>query len=645
VRVASRVGTPTRQAIGLAWLAVVTACRPAPDTLATLAQLAGDVSLRRGEAIAAGKNGARLIDGDLVTTGADSSAVVDFSGGNTIRLGPNSSLVVKRTGGATAKLGVVLTAGSAHAASSGTGMRFSLGTPYGMIELGQSASAVDVSTQQGLTVRLGSIEVTALDGTKSVLETGNSMTAAGLVVRLETKKADAPRVLAPLNFVLLANPGQVQVRRANETAWKKADKRDILAAGDALRTRKAGRTRLQVGTTAAIVIEPESELALQSGEHAADSSHSRYELNAGSASFEADRIDKAAVVHEVTVAGKTVKIEAGDLAARVQVSAIGKGRADVEVRSGQATLPNGEIIEAGKAATLEADGKASAPRPLAAAFIELKAGNATELRASGTPPPVRFTWPAKGAAPYTLEVALDAGFNKRVLAEEVHENALVSDELRYGKYFWRVRLEGAWVAGSVDVAHARDNECPTCKRRNIIDDSGENTVVYFQKTLPAITLRFAAVPGASSYGVKVFADGSFDTPKIDEKTNETSLALESGRLSEGRYFWLVRAVDAAGKELSSGHMNGLTVAYDNAVQDIEIRAPRPGAKVSGETLTTEGVVALASKLFVNGKQVQLDAKGRFRQTVPVSHGLMQLVYRTIEQNGVERYYVRDVYAK
>ncbi|MEL6547179.1 MAG: hypothetical protein AAFQ82_21310 [Myxococcota bacterium] len=59
---------------------------------------------------------------------------------------------------------------------------------------------------------------------------------------------------------------------------------------------------------------------------------------------------------------------------------------------------------------------------------------------------------------------------------------------------------------------------------------------------------------------------------------------------------------------------------------------------------TSGEVPLGQSLFINGQKANVGRNGRFRQSVPLkSKGRHSIVYRTLASDGVERYYVRDVY--
>ena len=103
------------------------------------------------------------------------------------------------------------------------------------------------------------------------------------------------------------------------------------------------------------------------------------------------------------------------------------------------------------------------------------------------------------------------------------------------------------------------------------------------------------------------------------------------------------ALDASGKAVgASPKTNGLEIAYDNVITDIVIRTPKNGQKISGNKVSTNGEVALGTRLYINGKQAGTDSKGRFKDTVALAGGERTIVYRSQASDGVQRFYVREV---
>jgi hypothetical protein len=60
--------------------------------------------------------------------------------------------------------------------------------------------------------------------------------------------------------------------------------------------------------------------------------------------------------------------------------------------------------------------------------------------------------------------------------------------------------------------------------------------------------------------------------------------------------------------------------------------------VGASEVPVEGVAPIGSRLFVNGQQISLDAKGRFSQRLPAAQ---VLVFRLVSEQG-EAYWVRPL---
>jgi hypothetical protein len=228
---------------------VAPACR---DPAAHVREAAGDVSVRRSESGApvAVRVGQELYEGNVITTAAAAGVMLELSGGNRIDLGERTSLVITRHGGAAAQVGTVLLAGSARVSSAGRGILLTIGTPFGIAEIGAEPSTVELDIASGFRVTVGEVALLTEDG-RRVVSAGNMFSIAGIVVPIAADQpspsADAAEiVLSPLQFTIIANPAQVRIKRRGEAAWRRPAKRDVLGPGDAVRTRAAGDTRFRL---------------------------------------------------------------------------------------------------------------------------------------------------------------------------------------------------------------------------------------------------------------------------------------------------------------------------------------------------------------------------------------------------------------
>lgn len=628
------------------------ACKREPP-VAHVTQVQGKVTLKKGNAgePLEALQGNLLHDGDLVATAAASTAIIEFEGGNRIELEPNTTLVVKRGGGTAAQFGAVIIEGLARATSGRKGVLLSIGTPQGIsTQIGRDELVIELDLNRGITVVIGEVQIETADGKLTTVAAGHVMQLDGLVVPLDGKPEpdpqDAELNLEPMSFVLIANPKQVQVRRSGSTAWVTPKKRDVLGAGDAVRTRKGSGTALSLGDATTVALSTNTELTLVKAAANDKAQRADYELTGGNAAVLLKRGAQTESTHAIRVAGTVVTVGVGETAADVEVNTNGSDAATVAVRLGKATLADGTLVEAGTRVSI-ANGKVTeAARPVASTDVTVSPGRNTVIFYQSDVPPVELGWQAEDKAEqYELELASDSKFEKPIFRERLKKNKLAYDRLGAGQYYWRVRGAGDWTRGAFALQRGGDNDCANCKRVNVIHDTGEKTVVYFQRALPAITLAWKETPGASSYRVKVFKDGEFENAMADEATDKREVAFTAGRFEEGKYFWLVMAYDGDKKELRTGGTNGLEIAYDNAITDIVIKAPRPNEKVRGNKLTTHGEVQLGARLSVNGRSVQVDGKGRFKETLTLNPGRNRLVYRTVTGDGAERYYLREIVAR
>jgi hypothetical protein len=150
---------------------------------------------------------------------------------------------------------------------------------------------------------------------------------------------------------------------------------------------------------------------------------------------------------------------------------------------------------------------------------------------------------------------------------------------------------------------------------NVVPDTGVQTRILFQGKVPRLTFQWEEHPGAAGYAVRVYAEDDLETPQIEERTAERSLALAPGRLREGTYYWYQAALDANGKLLKSNQMNKLVLVFDNAATLMRIDAPRPGERPADGRIEVRGRAPIGASVSVNGKEILVADDGRFEQVV------------------------------
>lgn len=608
------------------------ACFSEPEAyVAKVVALSGEVFLKKTQTSSREsiQSGQLLFEGNLVETGAEASAVLEFVGGHRLTLGPNTTLLVQKNKAATTQIGAVLLSGSAQAVAV-RGIHMTIGTPLGFTEIGENDAQVSLSSD-GLRVLVGEVTFMGTDGATQTLKNGQTVTVAGLTM-----------VLPPLQVKLVAKSKAAQLMRRGQTDWQVANGDEEVAWGDAVRAKK-GPAQLQFAQSASVYLTDEAEVTLLSAKGDGQAQQVGYRLNKGAAVVQMAGDVRSDFEHQIETAGAVMKIQPTVHKAQVQVRVIDNNSAEVAVQFGQAKLADGAIIRAGTRAQIKNGVVQQEVQPLADTLVEVVEKSKSVVYYVDKIPPLRFSWQATNAnQPVTLELARNASFNDAVVQEQVQGGGFILQAPTPGKFFWRVKQGDQESQGSLAIEKARDEDCSRCRRTNIIDNSGEKTVVYFQKTLPSITFRWKEIPGASRYRIKIFEDGDFDRPFIDQTVLETSLSFAAGRFVEGRYYWMVVGQTSAEKDMAAGDLNSLTISYDNAVTELLIKAPRNGEKTNARSIQTRGEIQLGSDLIVNGKKMDIDAKGRFSGSVLLEKGENILVYQSKTEAGVYHYYLRRV---
>jgi ferric-dicitrate binding protein FerR (iron transport regulator) len=278
--------------------------------------------------------------------------------------------------------------------------------------------------------------------------------------------------------------------------------------------------------------------------------------------------------------------------------------------------------------TAEASEPARARAPERASALLLPPS--TRLRVFGNPlDKVSLALPAGKHG--GIEVARDPGFRRQVFSGPARGPFVTVPAPERGDLYWR-------VAGQSDLAgHARflpDARAGSGRAvANVVSEGRPSTTINFQGPPPALTLAFAESPGAVGYRVRVYRMG-VEQPILERTVADARCAVAAGTLSDGHYLWTVVPLDDGGRALGERPMNKLELAYDNARSTLAITRVGDGE--------VQGVAPLGARLYVNGAGVEVDDKGRFSLK---AGGERVLVFRLVESDGAESYWVRSLAAR
>ncbi|MEL6544761.1 MAG: hypothetical protein AAFQ82_09050, partial [Myxococcota bacterium] len=555
---------------------LVSACTGSSATPAAKVRgVAGSAEVRAQNAAATpALQGQALFPGDVVQTGDDGAMTIEFQSGNVIELLPNTTIEIGKEGAAGTTVGAIVIDGEAKARSSGGGevLRIGLAFENRILEIGTGPVEILLG-EESVEVLVGTIEVIGEDGQREAVEAGEVFQVGGVVIEAdEEEEEDAVLEAEPVVITLLSNPRFTQLKRAGESTWSRPKKSDTLQQGDTIRTRRRGAI-MAFDDASRVVLDSDSEITVGESKRDGERSGSSYTLASGGARVRLRSDEQAPTAeHAVSMGATQVLVKPGARDADVALKATADGRGRVEVQLGQAELADGTKIGPGQAVSIENGAATAEPGEIAVSNVQLRTGLASVVYYASTKPPVVFSWKQSDGDPqYDLQLSRSKDFSgEPVFEERLSRTRFVYEKLDEGQYFWRVKaVGGEWKRGSFRVKKGSPSRCgKNCGRENRVRDTGVKTVVYFQQALPSITLMWDAMEGAANYRLKVFRDGEFERPTVDQTLKGTQRKFKAGQLVEGKYFWLVNALDEANKELRTGGTNGLEIKFDNSAVDI-----------------------------------------------------------------------------
>jgi hypothetical protein len=313
----------------------------------------------------------------------------------------------------------------------------------------------------------------------------------------------------------------------------------------------------------------------------------------------------------------------------------------VTVLTGQAQLVSGgktTVLQAGEKVSLSSAAPQGTREPEPA--LVLPSDAKTRVLSDGLSS-AAIQVPASSGGPLRVEVAQEPSFREPLLAGRAGADWVRIDPPARGELHWRflgedgaVRTQGS---ARFDPDRGRSSLAAENPKAEVME-TGLNARVLFQSAAPALHFTFEPRAGARDYQLRIYRAADVKTPILQRMTNKNQYTLEPGALGEGRYLWYVAALGPGGDELAGGRMNKLELVYDNVRRGLALSRPRPGERLGRGEVPVEGVVPPGSRLFLNGRAVALDGKGRFSQRVPPTD---VLVFRLVSGQS-EAYWVRTL---
>lgn len=602
---------------------------------AKLEQPKGEVALLRDGARA--KAAAQdVYGGDALETGADGEATLRFSGERLVELGPDGRFVLEAVQGGVAlnvERGLVLTrvpagggGAQAQARAGEVGVLLTITTPFGITRLGGEGEVkLDVTRDSArVDVLVGEIELVGKDGVARKLGAGG------------TARLGEVREL-PLVELRIVVAGRGELKAKDAKGWVALDARrpPKLDAGDAVRVKEGQLTLSPDGSATRVTLGKGTELVLLGSARGGGEEKTDLEVKKGDLAVSAPGGQRTRLGLGGGLA--VVSEQGGQFSVR-------KTSEGVELTSlaGDVTVerPGAEAVKVPGGGVAEVGAKGAAVRDAQRDAVVLPSRLGLKLFQAGVPR-ASLAWEGpEEVKAWRVQVATEPTFAAPVVDGVVHERFVSVPLPRRGALFWRV-YDGAKEHEQGSVLVAPEAAAQDLGRlRNEVPEGPEKTTIYFQDKPPTVNFTWAAEPGAARYHLVVYAEGRLKEPVAERTVGvELTASLPEGTLGEGRYLWSVTPLGAKGDELRGGRMNKLELAYDNAVPQLVIKAPKNGDP-GGRAVRVSLIAPIGAKLFVNGRAVPLDAKARWEgEAAPLAGG--RFVFRLVE-GGNEVYTVRTV---
>lgn len=639
---------------------------PPADWIARVASFSGKVTVTPGGGKAAAvRKGQFLRIGDRLETGAKSEAVLALRSKRNIRVRPNS-VVLLRSRSSASGLSLALEQGSVTAAASEVAAsELTIAVGKKRILLASAAQATvavpgDGTDEARIEVSLGEATVegpggasrTIVAGQELVLDTSDKPP----VPDAAPAKPDAG--VAPAGpqafFLQRVGRGRVLIKPPDAKRFQPVRRRKWIdvAPGTVIRLLRRARARFGADKESAMMLAGPGTLRVR--EQGGADGASPLEHVAGdivlSHSGEPGSSGSSFTIEGVTI---TPKVRHKEVDVRIRRKG---NRHAVVVRAGQAELKGKKdkavLLEAGQEATINA-GNISAPRMPAQAPFQIRHFGTVRVFTSDVKLPVTFKWKLADSDRALVEVSRFGSMARPLFSDIIKRRVLTIPEARRGNLFWRVSpVDGSGKPGEAKKGRlilVRDTSYRVLKNyrppRNTIHESFGNTTVYYQNRLPRFTFRWNPIEGASKYTLKIFREQNLQKPLVNTTTKKPRINLKPGKLGEGTYIWYVAGRSPTGELVRALKGRKLSVRYDNATPDLQIVYPRNGITVGEGAIEAKGVTIPGSKVFVNGKEAELDKGFRFTHAVALKPGVNYITFRVVARRRGSSFYLRRVTRK
>jgi len=475
--------------------------------------------------------------------------------------------------------------------------------------------------------------------------------------------------LATLEYLF----NEVVQRNAGEAGFQNASLDQVLYENDAIRTYEQSHAELLFKDGSKVRIDENTLVILKrirDGWLFGENLYALYLENGGTI-LELNPFDKIYQIIKSPYGEIKIRAEAGSLGLKLKIELLPDGSARISSYSGNGVVTiNGEefLLNPNQYIFIGEDLKASV-RMLERSKVLILPQEDPSVFTQKVGQEVTFEWATpQAAAHYGFLLARDEGF-ENIVSKSISNNTYYTDQIiGAGRYYWRVQkltiippppenpdlpptietdpniiAEGTFLI-VFDDPSAWDKVLID-PQRNIIDDKNRKTTVFFQADYPLVTFSWKRQKRAKSYRLEIFLDENFEELEMAKDLIQDFYSTKPGFFKHTQYFWQVISFNTAGDPIHVSDVFELKLYYDNALPYLSIFEPEEDQVFTTDTIALSGIIPKEAKLFIEGKEVKVEARGKFSHSVPIPMGTSQIIFKAVGEETRIEYHARTITRK
>jgi hypothetical protein len=237
----------------------------------------------------------------------------------------------------------------------------------------------------------------------------------------------------------------------------------------------------------------------------------------------------------------------------------------------------------------------------------------------------------------TAEVAVNAKESPDRQADfQIHVNPDQTSTVTVYKGIAKVTAQGVMVEVKENQTTHIAQMAPPNAPKSILGPvtltaPGEGDRFYYRDFPPELIFTWSTQEKGVLYHLQIGKEASFRERVLDEMVSKVSFLY--GNLKGGTYLWRVSALDADRVEGQWSEVREIKVVQNRLPPLLKVIFPKGDQVINQEAIWVDGESDLQAKVYVNGKKIVKDPKGRFKQKVALKKGVNLILVESVDPAG------------